>query len=39
MDSLQLALGLAPDVLCCAHAGFVTDAAAALRRKIGYWND
>lgn len=39
MASLRLAVGLAPDILYCAHAGVVTDATAALERKLAYWDD
>lgn len=39
MDSLRLAVGLAPDALYCAHAGLVTDATTALESKITYWDD
>lgn len=37
MTSLQLAIGLEPEIVFCAHAGIVRDGTAALRRKIAYW--
>jgi ribonuclease/clavin/mitogillin len=37
LRSLRRVLALEPRLLICAHAGFVEDACAAIRRKIAYW--
>jgi len=37
LSSLRRALALRPNLLICAHAGFVEDACGAIARKIAYW--
>lgn len=39
LDSLRRVLALAPELLLCAHAGVVPDGAAALARKIAWWEE
>lgn len=39
LDSLRRIAALEPKVLFCAHGGVVPDAAAAIRRKIAFWED
>jgi glyoxylase-like metal-dependent hydrolase (beta-lactamase superfamily II) len=39
LESLRRIAALEPKLLFCGHAGVVPDAAAALRRKIAYWED
>lgn len=37
LDSLRRVHALRPELMLCAHAGFVEDGAAALARKIAFW--
>ncbi|MCB1056019.1 MAG: MBL fold metallo-hydrolase [Acidobacteria bacterium] len=37
LESLRRMHALGPELLLCAHAGFVEDGAAALGRKIAFW--
>lgn len=39
LDSLRRVLALDPEVMICAHAGIVEDAASALREKIDWWEE
>ncbi|MDX1997648.1 MAG: MBL fold metallo-hydrolase [Thermoanaerobaculia bacterium] len=39
LDSLRRIAALEPKLLFCAHAGVIPDAAAALRRKIAFWEN
>lgn len=39
LASLRKVLELDPALVICSHAGFVTDAGAALRDRIGHWEE
>lgn len=39
MESLRAILAYDFDLLFCAHAGYVPDARAAIKRKIAYWEE
>ena len=39
MDSLRAILAYDFDVLFCGHAGYVSNAQEAIRRKIAYWEE
>lgn len=39
LESLRRVAALEPELVICSHAGFVERGAAALRRKIAYWEE
>lgn len=39
MESLRCMLAYDFDTMFCSHAGWVTDAHAAIRRKLSYWDE